>query len=58
MREGDGWISGRPGRSRSGHQDEQDLQAHGRLLRQVHHHGSIDDPDLLASCQKAVLGNA
>ncbi|KAB0667379.1 nuclear transport factor 2 family protein [Oryzomonas japonica] len=24
--------------------------------RQVHHHGSIDDPDLLASYQKAVLG--
>ncbi|GFE59768.1 nuclear transport factor 2 family protein [Geobacter sp. AOG2] len=24
--------------------------------RQVHHHGSIEDPDLLASYQKAVLG--
>ncbi|WP_255516532.1 hypothetical protein [Geobacter sp. FeAm09] len=24
--------------------------------RQVHHHGSNDDPDLLASYRKAVLG--
>jgi len=26
--------------------------------RQVHHHGSIDDPDLLAKYQKAVLGKS
>lgn len=25
--------------------------------RQVHHHGSIDDPDMLAAYQKAVLGH-
>ena len=26
--------------------------------QQVHHHGSIDDPDLLSRYQRAVLGNA
>jgi hypothetical protein len=25
--------------------------------QQVHHHGSIDDPDLLSRYQRAVLGN-
>jgi len=29
----------------------------GDRWRQVHHHGSIDDPKLLASYQAAVLGS-
>lgn len=28
-----------------------------RRWRQVHHHGSIDDPKMLAAYQEAVLGN-
>jgi len=30
----------------------------GERWRQVHHHGSIDDPQMLARYQEAVLGNA